>query len=81
MSQILIELQNLLPTFEPKVLNSMLVLKTAFDATPGADKVMDEAGERFLLIAEAISSNDLELRIHLNLFDEIERRIRAEGGR
>ena len=40
--QVLIELQNLLPTFEPKVLNSMLVLKTAFDATPGADKVMEK---------------------------------------
>ena len=40
--QVLIELQNLLPTFEPKVLNSMLVLKNAFDASPGADKVMEK---------------------------------------
>ncbi len=34
-------MQALLPTFGPRVLNSMLVVKQAFDSTPGADKMMD----------------------------------------
>ncbi len=34
-------MQALLPTFGPRVLNSMLVVKQALDSTPGADKMMD----------------------------------------
>ncbi len=35
-------LQSLLPTFGPRTLNSMLVVKQAFDATPGASDILDK---------------------------------------
>ncbi len=40
--QILLRLQELLPTFQPKVLNSMLIVKDAFDKTPGAGAALDK---------------------------------------
>ena len=40
-TEVLLTVQSLLPTFGPRVLNSMLVVKNAFDSAPGADKVLD----------------------------------------
>ena len=45
LTAVLLEVQGLLPNFEPTVLNSILELKEVFDSTPGAGVVLEKVFE------------------------------------